>query len=71
MFIFLALILWFESTVLYLIPERATEKWTSYGWEYYESWMNFKRYIEDFSLIKEYPLNLLKYGINIWYMVLL
>lgn len=55
MFIFLALILWFESTVLFLIPERATEKWTAYGWEYYESWMNFKRYIEDFSLIKEYP----------------
>jgi Predicted membrane protein len=55
MFIFLSLILWLESTVLFLIPERATEKCTPYGWEYYERWMNFKRYIEDFSLIKEYP----------------
>jgi uncharacterized membrane protein len=50
-----ALILFLESIILFFIPERAIDKWTPYGLEYYERWMNFKRYIEDFSLIKEYP----------------
>lgn len=47
------MILLLESTILFFIPERFTIQWTPYGLEYYERWMNFKRYIEDFSLIKE------------------
>lgn len=51
----LALILWLESIIVFLLPERITCRWTPYGLEYYERWMNFKRYIKDFSLITEYP----------------
>lgn len=49
-----AMILLLESVIVFFIPERITGQWTHYGLEYYERWMNFKRYIEDFSLIKEY-----------------
>jgi len=51
----LALILWLESIIIFLIPGRINYRWTPYGLEYFERWMNFKKYIEDFSLIKEYP----------------
>ena len=53
--ILLALILWLESIIIFLIPGRINYRWTPYGMEYFEKWMNFKRYIEDFSLIKEDP----------------
>ncbi|HML05213.1 MAG TPA: DUF2207 domain-containing protein, partial [Methanobacterium sp.] len=53
--ILLALILWLESIIIFLIPGRINYRWTPYGLEYYKKWMNFKRYIEDFSLIKEDP----------------
>lgn len=53
--IFLALILWLESIIMFLIPGRINYHWTSYGMDYYKRWMSFKRYIEDFSLIKEDP----------------
>lgn len=53
--IFLALILWLESIIMFLIPGRINYRWTAYGMDYFKRWMSFKRYIEDFSLIKEDP----------------
>jgi len=38
-----------------VVPQKLFDQWTPYGKEYYERWMAFKRYIDDFSLIKEYP----------------
>lgn len=54
-FLILALILWIESIVIFFLPEKMTGHWTSYGLEYYKKWMNFKKYIEDYSLMEEYP----------------
>ena len=53
--IFLPLILLLESIMVFFIPERFTVQCTPYGLEYYEKWMNFKKYIEDYSLMEEYP----------------
>jgi hypothetical protein len=53
-FILCALILFVVSIVSFTLPQRITGQWTPHGKEYYERWMSFKRYIEDFSLINEY-----------------
>jgi uncharacterized membrane protein len=51
-----SLILLGLSLVLSLVlPQKVFDHWTPYGKEYYERWMAFKRYINDFSLLKEYP----------------
>lgn len=49
------MVLLLESMIVLFIPERITDQWTPYGLKYCERWMNFKKYIEDFSLMKEYP----------------
>ena len=38
-----------------MLPEKVAGHWTVEGREYNAKWMNFKRYIKDFSLINEYP----------------
>ncbi|MCE5213791.1 MAG: DUF2207 domain-containing protein [Methanobacterium sp.] len=38
-----------------IMPQRIAGQWTTYGEEYDAKWHNFKKYIQDFSLIKEYP----------------
>ena len=38
-----------------ILPEKIAGQWTTYGEEYDAKWHNFKKYIEDFSMIKEYP----------------
>ncbi|MGB9201362.1 DUF2207 domain-containing protein [Methanobacterium sp.] len=38
-----------------ILPEKIAGQWTTYGEEYDAKWHNFKRYIKDFSLMKEYP----------------
>ncbi len=38
-----------------ILPQRLEGQWTTYGEEYNAKWHNFKKYVEDFSLIKEYP----------------
>jgi uncharacterized membrane protein len=38
-----------------ILPQRIAGQWTTYGEEYDAKWQNFKKYIQDFSLIKEYP----------------
>jgi len=31
------------------------EEWTKKGLEYHKKWNNFRKYLEDYSLIKEHP----------------
>jgi uncharacterized membrane protein len=50
-----AIILALVSIISLVLPERVGGQWTTYGEEYDAKWHNFKKYIEDFSLIKEYP----------------
>lgn len=52
----LAIIILLASSVISLIlPQKIAGQWTPYGLEYYERWRSFKRYVKDFSLIKDYP----------------
>jgi len=50
-----SIILGLSSVISIKMPEKIAGRWTAYGREYYEQWNNFKKYLEDFSLIKEYP----------------
>lgn len=52
-FMLCTVILGLVSAVSLILPQQIAGQWTPYGREYYEKWMNFKKYIEDFSLIKE------------------
>jgi uncharacterized membrane protein len=37
------------------LPEGIAGRWTTQGEEYDAKWKNFRKYLKDFSLIKEYP----------------
>lgn len=50
-----SIILGIVSIISLLLPEKIAGQWTTYGEEYDAKWHNFKKYIKDFSLIKEYP----------------
>ncbi|MGZ7095717.1 MAG: DUF2207 domain-containing protein [Methanobacterium sp.] len=50
-----AIVLGLVSIISLILPEKIGGQWTTYGEEYDAKWHNFKRYIKDFSLIKEYP----------------
>jgi len=41
-------------TVVFL-PNTVGGRWTVEGREYHDKWINFKNYLEDYSLIEEYP----------------
>ncbi len=43
------------SIISLILPQKIAGQWTTYGEEYDAKWHNFKKYIQDFSLIKEYP----------------
>ncbi|WP_295721881.1 DUF2207 domain-containing protein [uncultured Methanobrevibacter sp.] len=43
------------SIILIIIPNTIGGQWTKKGREYYQKWNNFKKYLKDFSLMKEYP----------------
>ncbi|HML04415.1 MAG TPA: DUF2207 domain-containing protein, partial [Methanobacterium sp.] len=55
MFTLSALILGLVSLISLLLPQRIAGHWTPYGREYYEKWESFKRYVQDYSLIKDSP----------------
>lgn len=38
-----------------VMPQKVGGRWTPYGMEYDAKWQNFKKFIQDFSLIKDYP----------------
>ncbi len=50
-----SIILGIASIISLILPEKIAGQWTTYGEEYDAKWHNFKKYIKDFSLIKEYP----------------
>lgn len=50
-----SLVLGVVSIISLALPEKIGGHWTTYGEEYDAKWHNFKKYIKDFSLIKEYP----------------
>ncbi len=43
------------SIMLVILPNTIGGQWTVEGREYYKKWDNFKKYLQDFSLMKEYP----------------
>lgn len=50
-----SIILGIVAVISFILPQRIAGQWTTYGEEYDAKWHNFKKYIQDFSLIKEYP----------------
>ena len=38
-----------------ILPQKVGGRWTQEGVDYDAKWQAFKKYIQDFSLIKEYP----------------
>lgn len=53
--LYAAIVLGIISAISLKLPEGIAGQWTTYGEEYDAKWSNFKRYLKDFSLIKEYP----------------
>ena len=53
--LYAAIVLGIVSAISLKLPEGIAGQWTTYGEEYDAKWSNFKRYLKDFSLIKEYP----------------
>lgn len=43
------------SLISLKLPEGIAGRWTTYGEEYDSKWKNFRKYLNDFSLIKKYP----------------
>lgn len=52
---FSSIVLGMISVVSIMLPEKIAGQWTEYGQEYISKWSSFKKYVEDFSLMKEYP----------------
>ena len=52
---FIAIFFLLLGIILFLLPNKIAGRWTEYGMEENEKWQNFKKYLNDFSLIKEYP----------------
>ena len=51
----MSLVLGVIAIISLILPEKIGGQWTTYGEEYDAKWQNFKKYIQDFSLINEYP----------------
>jgi len=51
----MSIVLGVVAIISIILPEKIAGQWTTYGEEYDAKWHNFKKYIQDFSLIKEYP----------------
>ena len=55
-FVILAMIpLIFVSIIDLVLPNHIFGRWTVEGRENEKKWLNFKKYLKDFSLIKDYP----------------
>ena len=50
-----SIILGIVSIISLVMPQKVAGQWTTHGEEFDAKWHNFKKYIQDFSLIKEYP----------------
>ncbi len=51
----MSIVLGVIAIISLILPEKIGGQWTTYGEEYDAKWQNFKKYIQDFSLINEYP----------------
>lgn len=45
----------FEAIFLYAMDSKIPGRWTKEGKEYHDKWLNFQKYIKDYSLINERP----------------
>lgn len=50
-----SIILGLASIISLILPEKIGGRWTQEGIDYHAKWEAFKKYLQDFSLIKEYP----------------
>ncbi|MDI6643944.1 MAG: DUF2207 domain-containing protein [Methanobacteriaceae archaeon] len=50
-----SIVLGIVAIISIIMPQKIAGRWTDYGAEFDAKWINFKKYIMDFSLIKEYP----------------
>ncbi|MDO5837041.1 MAG: DUF2207 domain-containing protein, partial [Methanobacterium sp.] len=50
-----AIILGIAGIISIILPQKVGGRWTQEGIDYDAKWHGFKKYIQDFSLIKEYP----------------
>lgn len=50
-----AIILLVESVLLFASSNSVTGQWTDTGVEFRDKWINFKKYLMDYSMLKEYP----------------
>lgn len=46
---------WLTGAVVFSLPKIIFAKWTKQGRLYSMKWNNYKRFLEDYSLLKEYP----------------
>ncbi len=53
--LFTSFILGIVAIISIIMPQKVAGQWTTHGEEFDAKWHNFKKYIQDFSLIKEYP----------------
>ena len=51
----LSAIMWFFGGAILMIRKDFFGRWTKEGREYYQKWVNFSRFLSDFSLLSEYP----------------
>lgn len=51
----MSIILGVVAIISLILPQKIGGQWTTYGEEYDAKWHNFKKYVQDFSLMKEYP----------------
>lgn len=50
-----SIILGIGAIISLVLPPKTAGRWTQYGVDYDAKWQAFKKYLKDFSLIKEYP----------------
>ncbi|MCK9152119.1 DUF2207 domain-containing protein [Methanobacterium alcaliphilum] len=50
-----SIVLGVAGIISIILPEKVGGRWTQEGIDYDAKWQAFKKYIQDFSLIKEYP----------------
>jgi len=43
------------AAIILFLPNDVFGKWTKEGLTYYRKWINLKKFLEEFSLISEYP----------------
>jgi len=46
---------WFTGAVVLAMHKDVFGRWTKEGLEYYRKWENFKKFVSEYSLIKDYP----------------